>query len=182
MTTTADQAKLNSIAEAHSYESGFNGRLGKYRCAMIAEFTETSNKACEVLEIGSGEGPITEFLAKRFKSVCAIEPAANYFAKLKQRFANAKNIELHHAMFEEINIPRQFPVIVAAGVLEHVADPQAFLKKVSSLLTADGCLWQPFQMRRPCIAELVWPWACSQTYMNSRSRTIKSAITAITIF
>lgn len=140
MSTASEQNKLSAIARDHSYEAGFNGRLGKYRIQLIEEFTREIPTRSRVLEIGAGEGPVTRYLSERFAEVEAIEPADAYFAKLKERFGENGNVRLHHGLFENIDIAGKFPLVIACGVLEHVEKPQDFLDKAKQLLESGGIL------------------------------------------
>ena len=103
MSTASEQNKLSAIARDHSYEAGFNGRLGKYRIQLIEEFTREIPTRSRVLEIGAGEGPVTRYLSERFAEVEAIEPADAYFAKLQERFGKNVNVRLHHGRNRKIS-------------------------------------------------------------------------------
>jgi 2-polyprenyl-3-methyl-5-hydroxy-6-metoxy-1,4-benzoquinol methylase len=132
------QNKLSAIARHHSYEAGFNGRLGKYRIQMIDENTRAVSASAKVLEIGAGEGPVTEYLSGRFAHVDAIEPADAFFAKLSERFNERTNVTLHHGLFETLELNEKYPLIVASGVLEHVEKPPDFLGRILAQLAPAG--------------------------------------------
>jgi 16S rRNA (adenine1518-N6/adenine1519-N6)-dimethyltransferase len=64
-----------------------------HRIVSAAELKPADN----VLEIGPGLGPLTELLLARAGRVLAIEKDARLVAVLRERFADAKNLELQHA-------------------------------------------------------------------------------------
>ncbi len=138
MSAASEQSKLSAIAHGHSYEAGFNGRLGKYRVQLIDESSREIAASSRVLEIGAGEGPVTEYLSGRFAHVDAVEPADAFFAKLRERFDGRKNVRLHHGLFESVNLSDRYPLAIASGVLEHVEKPVEFLKKVIERLEPGG--------------------------------------------
>ena len=134
---TSYQEKIQSVAENHSYETGFNGRLSKYRIKRIEEALQHQARFNLALEIGCGEGVITEYLAPRFKNLTAIEPAKRFFENASQRLRGSK-VSFYNTLFEEFESKEEFDVIVAAGVLEHVQETGIFLKKVYDLISRDG--------------------------------------------
>jgi 16S rRNA (adenine1518-N6/adenine1519-N6)-dimethyltransferase len=58
-----------------------------------------------VIEVGPGEGVLTERLVKRAKKVMAIEIDKDLAAKLNARFKKAKNLDIISADILEINLP-----------------------------------------------------------------------------
>lgn len=59
-----------------------------------------------VIEIGPGEGVLTEQLAKYAKKVIAIELDNNLVPLLEKKFADKKNIEIIHEDILKINLPK----------------------------------------------------------------------------
>ncbi|MDO8240590.1 MAG: 16S rRNA (adenine(1518)-N(6)/adenine(1519)-N(6))-dimethyltransferase RsmA [Candidatus Moranbacteria bacterium] len=58
-----------------------------------------------VIEIGPGEGVLTEQLAKHAQKVIAIELDSDLLPKLTEKFATQKNVEFIHANILNINLP-----------------------------------------------------------------------------
>lgn len=140
MGSSSLQKTLDQIANSHSYELGFNGKLTKYRLMKISSHSANLPATASVFEIGAGEGPITSYLIDRFQNVVALEPAAEYFQKISRRFIDKKNVKLIEGLFEEQDIPEKFDLVISAGVLEHVKDPVSFLSKAKGLLKQGGTL------------------------------------------
>ena len=138
MNGASEKQRLDKVAGSHSYAAGFNGTLTKYRIRQIDKCIQTLNSQNQVLEIGAGEGAITRHLAGRFDQIVAIEPAAGFFAKLEAEFGAQNSIKLINGLYEDIQLNSQFPLIVAAGVLEHVREPVTFLRKIKSQLAPGG--------------------------------------------
>lgn len=58
-----------------------------------------------VLEIGAGDGIITEQLVKVAREVVAIELDSSFFQRLKERFSNVNNLKLTRGDFLDLNLP-----------------------------------------------------------------------------
>lgn len=140
MAVPKQDSVLNRIATEHSYAAGFNGFMAKYRIEKVEIALRKYSRDSRVLELGAGEGQITEFLASRFNDLEILEPAETYLHLLKTKYAGHKNIRIHAGMYENSKIEGQFPVIVAAGVLEHVEEPIGFLQKAKSQLAPGGSM------------------------------------------
>lgn len=131
--------QLDKIAEDHSFDAGFNGRMMKYRFQLIADYLSRCSPKPEVLDIGCGEGRLTEMLARAGHRMSAIEPAANYHARAVVRLAGL-GVDVRCCTAETFSSETKFGAIVAAGVLEHAADAQVFLAACRELLRRDGVL------------------------------------------
>ena len=95
----------------------------------------------KVLEIGAGSGRQLEFLADI--SPCTIELYANDIAfddKVRSAL-HAKNIRLLEGAIERVETEARFDAIVSVHVIEHVIDPKAVFRWMSSHLAPGGILY-----------------------------------------
>jgi glycosyltransferase involved in cell wall biosynthesis len=94
-----------------------------------------------VLEIGSGTGAITRYLATREK-VVATDLDLEYVELLRRTFAGEPNVEVHRldlaALSRDGFVPRSFDTVVCANVLEHVADDGGALRALHDVLEPGG--------------------------------------------
>lgn len=68
------------------------------------------------------------------------ETSIRHTAELKERY-DLTNLELHQMSIEEVGeLDRQFDLIVCTGVLHHLADPDAGLRALRSVLGRDGAM------------------------------------------
>ena len=74
---------------------------------VLDEIIQAANLSADdfVLEVGPGEGVLTERLAKYAKKVVAIEIDLELDKKLQTKFKNVKHIEIINADILEINLP-----------------------------------------------------------------------------
>lgn len=90
-----------------------------------------------VLEIGCGEGIFGETLKNRSKcEVWGVEPDSDSIEGAEKRLD-----KVLHGLFEDVAdaIPDgHFDLLVCNDVIEHMADPELFLKTVSAKLTTDA--------------------------------------------
>lgn len=121
--------KLNQVSSVHSYTGGFNGEFAKYRIRKLNECNNILSGS--VLDVGCGEGQILDYLHGKFDKVVAIEPAMKPYNITKNKFPN---LEIYNTIFEEFEYDDRFDVVLAMGVLEHVPDPQVFLRQARKYL------------------------------------------------
>lgn len=136
----SDRETLDAIAATHSYRDGFNGRLTRYRQWRLDEALADLGRRDRALEIGAGEGPITRWLLTHFSEVDAIEPADDYHRCLLEQYSSEPRLRLARCLFEDYETEHRYDAVVAAGVLEHVAEPVPFLAKASRLVDREGLL------------------------------------------
>lgn len=88
-----------------------------------------------VLELGYGDGLVTAALARMGCTLTLVEGAKILVdqARLKH-----PDIECVHSLFEEFHATLSYDLILASHVLEHVDDPQAILRLMSSWMKETG--------------------------------------------
>jgi 2-polyprenyl-3-methyl-5-hydroxy-6-metoxy-1,4-benzoquinol methylase len=124
---------LDNIAQVFSEDAGFEQTLMKYKILEIEKFC----KGMSMLDIGCGVGAITKALCPRFNNVTGIDGSEIKIEKAKKH-NSASNITYICTLFEKFDPNMQFDFIVAANVLEHVDNPQYFLKKIRTWLASRG--------------------------------------------
>lgn len=100
-----------------------------------------------ILDAGAGEGFFTAYLADCFPDarLTVVDLSANDLARLKERLPNVETIP---GDVQTFNIGRQFDLLVATEILEHLPDPRAALRRFAAhaqrlVLTVP---WEPFFM------------------------------------
>ena len=96
-----------------------------------------------VLEVGSGIGSMTRFLASR-ERVVATDISPEYVATLRGAFENHGNVSVCQFDMGADHLPAEvgagFDTVLFLNVLEHVADDVAALQRLRTVLTPEGCL------------------------------------------
>ena len=87
------------------------------------------------MDVGCGDGLLTEKMAERYSRVTGIDGSAEKIEAARRRVPAA---EFHAAMFEEFESVEAFDSVVMINFLEHVADPVACVAKARSLLAEGG--------------------------------------------
>ena len=91
------------------------------------------------LDVGCGAGLLAEPLARLGAEVTAIDAAAELIEAAKAHAAGqGLAIDYRHAAVEDIG--GSFDLVTSMEVIEHVADPQAFLKSLAARLAAGGLM------------------------------------------
>jgi 2-polyprenyl-3-methyl-5-hydroxy-6-metoxy-1,4-benzoquinol methylase len=101
----------------------------------------------EVLEIGSGCGAITRFLAESGARVVALEGSSRRAAITAARCEDVKGVQVYCDNFRKFTLDRRFDVVTAIGVLEYAPsffegpDPiTSFLVRAGEFLKTGGTL------------------------------------------
>jgi len=110
-------AKLNDMHIENFNQNYYAKWLLKY----------TYNK--KILEMGFGDGILTGHLSKSSSQIDLIEGSSLLANKAKKKF---KKIKVINTMFEEFFPKKNYDVILASHILEHVDNPVKILKKIST--------------------------------------------------
>lgn len=92
--------------------------------------------SARILEIGAGGGTVVNLLKTKggYSRVTGVEPSQK-FARFAQR---QYGIQLINCGFENLRANRQYQVVLALDVIEHVVSPKQFMKKLNALLVRGG--------------------------------------------
>lgn len=104
------------------------------------------NLNLRILEIGSGIGLLSNFLASKGFCVTAIEPSGQGFGFMGalqqhvQRFFHSVNprVNFFNVTLEDFSLSSKFDYIFSINVLEHLEDPMVGLEKTLGLLKKPG--------------------------------------------
>ena len=95
-----------------------------------------------VLEVGSGTGTLTQWIASR-ERVAALEIEPDYAEKLRARFATLPNVEVHEGSATDVELIGRaarggVDSAMSFNVLEHIPDDEGVLRNVYELLPIGG--------------------------------------------
>lgn len=111
----------------------YNGYLGHYQAKSCLDHARGDS----LLDMPVGDGLLTEQMLARFKRVVGADASGKHLAQARTRLPQ---VELHHALIEELDIEERFGTVTMLNVLEHVENPVQVLKKAASFLEDDGIL------------------------------------------
>lgn len=132
--TVTERQRLAAIAGDSWYAKGVNSASIAYSGEIFARHFRGG--AC--LEMGPGEGMMSELLHREFESFTAVDGSDRFCDALRNRFPDA---EVVHSLFEEFAPSRRFDAIVIGRVLEHVVDPRALLALAREWLEPAGAIY-----------------------------------------
>jgi glycosyltransferase involved in cell wall biosynthesis len=136
--------KYRIVADVGRDDAGFTTlrrvevlkRYNRFLWDLVAPFVGT-----RVLEIGSGTGLMTRFLAGKTR-VTATDIDEDYVQLLSRTFSGNPNVEVRHldlGRLEQDGIPpRAFDTVVCSNVLEHIEDDGRALAAMREVLQPGG--------------------------------------------
>src|SRR5690242_11597317 len=91
------------------------------------------------LDVGCGAGLLAEPLARLAARVTGLDAASQLIA-VAQEHTRAAGLEIDYRAGELSQLEGEFDLITCMEVVEHVADPAAFVRALAKRLAADGLL------------------------------------------
>lgn len=106
---------------------------------QIDEHGRTPLEGRTALDVGCGAGLLAEPLARLGAKVTAIDAAPELIAVARDH-ASAMGLDIDYRAAAVEEIEGRFDLVTSMEVIEHVADPAAFLKALAKRLSPDGLL------------------------------------------
>ncbi len=92
-----------------------------------------------ILDLGCGLGSLSILLARQGKKVTAIDDSQEYITIAKKK---SKALKITYLLMdftkEQVPLKKKFDTVIISGVIEHIQDDLAFLKKIHTLLREHG--------------------------------------------
>ena len=132
-----NEQNLESIATSYHLdkqkEDKFIEDISQYYfCDWLNEFFPNDLYVCE---LGYGEGITSDRLSKKFVNYDVVEGSATLCKQAKRKLRSVKVI---HSLFENYRPLRNYDLILALHVLEHVDNPTEILAKLKEWLNPGG--------------------------------------------
>jgi 2-polyprenyl-6-hydroxyphenyl methylase/3-demethylubiquinone-9 3-methyltransferase len=103
------------------------------------ECSRTPLQGKTALDVGCGAGLLAEPLARLGAKVTGIDASSEVIAVARQH-ASSMGLEIDYRVGDVQALEGQFDLITSMEVIEHVADPGAFVKALAKRLAPDGLL------------------------------------------
>lgn len=136
----------NLINTINDFEPAYLSYLGpqlhdkKNHEALIKKISKhTDFTKARILDIGCGSGKFVQYLRSKGYEATGLEPSAALFGKFLEGQDHYYNNDVQ--TFRDEQPHEQFNIITITDVLEHIEDPQSFLKSVSHLLSPGGVVF-----------------------------------------
>jgi len=130
-------------AKAGIHGADLSNDIGLKLCSLDSRFRGNDGvlEDLKILDIACGGGLVCEPLARLGAQVTGIDTSANAIAAARAHAA-AQDLDIDYqcCALEEFSPRQKFDVITALEILEHVADPAAFVKSAVRLLKPGGLI------------------------------------------
>jgi 2-polyprenyl-3-methyl-5-hydroxy-6-metoxy-1,4-benzoquinol methylase len=117
--------------ERSKYHADYNQVLAFYKVKSCIE----NSVGDSLLDIACGDGMLTEMFASHFNTIVGVDASSKHLDEARKRVPTAT---FYEALIEEFECEEKFDSIFMLELLEHLQDPVAVLKKVSSFLKPEG--------------------------------------------
>jgi len=111
-----------------------------YRLKSLFRMIPTNN-AWSVLDIGSGNGVIAEFMAEKFRKMTLSDYSSSIVDNLKEKFSGHSNINVLKINAESFSTDEKFEMITATDIIEHLEDDLSCLHSCREALCGGGVLF-----------------------------------------
>ena len=154
-----DQASPSVLAPYIMDGYGFPMGAGHFRfraeCRIVRRLTHGADVSGRLLDLGSGVGFWTEYLAPRFARVISVEGSRPLFEALEQRCAAYSNVQVIHCDVNQFQPKDRCAMVFLGGLLMYLneEDVIGLLKKLIPLLQPNGfILCRETTVREGCVA------------------------------
>jgi 2-polyprenyl-6-hydroxyphenyl methylase/3-demethylubiquinone-9 3-methyltransferase len=106
---------------------------------QVDECSRTPLVGKTALDVGCGAGLLTEPLARLGARVTGLDASPELIAVAREH-GRASRLEIHYRAGELSDLEGQFDLITCMEVIEHVADPAAFVQALAKRLAPGGLL------------------------------------------
>jgi 2-polyprenyl-6-hydroxyphenyl methylase / 3-demethylubiquinone-9 3-methyltransferase len=106
---------------------------------QVDECSRTPLQGKTALDVGCGAGLLAEPLARLGAKVTGLDAAPELIA-VAHKHASAQGLDIDYRAGELEQLEGQFDLVTCMEVIEHVADPAAFVRALAKRLAPDGLL------------------------------------------
>ena len=124
-----------SKIEDREYTDEWEGREKNFR-TIIKRLEKLEIGGKKLLDIGAASGIFVKLAIEKGYNAIGIEPSAQLVNEANEKFG----IDIIKGTIEDFEHREQFDIVTLLDLIEHVNDPESFLKKVSPLVKKGGVL------------------------------------------
>lgn len=112
-------------------------RIEFIRDQILSHFDISDLNKTSIIDVGCGGGLVCEPFARQGAKVTGLDADANAIQVAKEHASqNNLNITYQEALVEDVS--KQYDVVLALEIIEHIPDPQSFVKSCFDICKPDG--------------------------------------------
>jgi len=134
--------ELEKIAAIYNLSNG-KKNFEPYFHTKLASIQICSDcKDKDVLELGCGEGLMTEDLLKITKTLTVVEPTLYFYSMIKKKFGSNvnSNVNIYNCFLHEIENRQRYDILIMASLLQHIKEPEELLELTKGFLRKNGMI------------------------------------------
>ncbi len=124
-----------SKIEDKEYTDEWEGREKNFK-TIIKRLKKMNVQGSSLLDIGAASGIFVKLAREEGYNAVGIEPSAQLVNEAKEKFG----VDIIKGTVEDFDAREQFDIVSLLDLIEHVNDPESFLKKVSPQIRKGGVL------------------------------------------
>ena len=124
-----------SQLEDKEYSEEAEGRSKNFY-SILKNLDKLEKSDRSILDIGAASGIFLNIAEKHGYEIAGIEPSDFLVSEAKNKF----NIELFNGVIEDFKSENKFSIISLLDILEHLVDPDKFIKSIDKYLNDEGIL------------------------------------------
>ena len=159
----SSQRFFDEHANAFSEQQARISQAEVYTAVVLQMAARLCLKHQRALEIGPGDGQLSNTLATQFKQVSAVDHSERALAHSAAALAQHGNVQFHQQPFETLPASGDQDLVVAAMVLHHLPDPALFFDQAAAVLSPGA----PLIIAELCSHDQQWAQsACGDLWLG----------------
>lgn len=134
--TAWQEFDTHDAVDQHSTVTAYVRPLNLERIRIFSDMVNSVNTGLRVLDVGCGDGVISEPIAKLGNEVASVDLPTITMTCHKRKVSMVSSGDAEHLAF----VDGVFDLVLASEVVEHLWDPHAFFDEAYRILKRDGWL------------------------------------------
>ena len=128
----------------YSYADGNSGHHHSYLMSPLLELLSpgklSSSSKLRVLDLGCGNGSLTNLIAQQGYEVVGVEESESGFKEARQKFSECHFVQASIYNLTDAEFENSFDIVISSEVIEHLLYPRELIRAAKKCLKPNGRL------------------------------------------